>query len=274
MNMTYAGIGVNYDDMDPHKRDSMRVAQETDHWVKRFGFTIVPWTRGESVTLLETPWGYLGLVIEGLGTKNLAADALFEIAMGVESLSGKSFYDHVGQCNAAMAFNDAVTLGALPIMYGQYLALGSPKWFEDEERRRDLINGTKKACDMARCPWGGGETSTLIGIIVPSTADLAGGTIGFISDKNKLINPAKIVHGDAIVIIESSGIHANGLTLARKIADKLPEGYLTKLSDGRTYGETLLDPTHIFVGLVVHVRFYRVRVWFGETELGAEERPI
>ena len=53
-----------------------------------------------------------------------------------------------------------------------------------------------------------------------------------------------------IVLIESSGIHANGLTMARKIADKLPDGYLTKLSDGRMYGEALHDPTHIYVGLV------------------------
>jgi len=50
--------------------------------------------------------------------------------------------------------------------------------------------------------------------------------------------------------LESSGIHANGLTLARKIADKLPDGYLTKLSDGRTYGEALLDPTHIYVAAI------------------------
>ena len=56
--------------------------------------------------------------------------------------------------------------------------------------------------------------------------------------------------GDSIVLIESSGIHANGLTLARSIAEKLPDGYLTTLPDGRTYGEALLDPTHIYVGLV------------------------
>ena len=61
---------------------------------------------------------------------------------------------------------------------------------------------------------------------------------------------ANIRHGDAIVIIGSSGIHANGLTLAREIAEKLPNGFLTKLSDGRIYGEALLDPTIIYVPLV------------------------
>ncbi len=248
--LTYAGTGVDYGIMDPHKRDSMRAALETDHWVERFGFKILSWTRGESVTLLETPWGYLGLVIEGLGTKNLVADALYALAASMESVLGRSYYDHVGQCNAAMAFNDAITLGAMPIMYGQYLALGSPKWLENEDRRRDLIAGTKKACDLARCSWVGGETPTLMGVIVSSSVDLAGGTVGWIPDKRRLINPANIVLGDAIVIIESSGIHANGLTLARKIADSLPIGYLTPLSDGRPYGEALLDPTHIYVCLV------------------------
>jgi phosphoribosylformylglycinamidine cyclo-ligase len=71
--------------------------------------------------------------------------------------------------------------------------------------------------------------------------------MGLVKPKERLIWHDKIQHDDAIVIFESSGIHANGLTLAREIAAKLPEGYMTKLSDGRTYGETLLDPTHIYV---------------------------
>ena len=86
-------------------------------------------------------------------------------------------------------------------------------------------------------------------MVVPEAVVLSGSAIGIVKPKERLI-AGPILHGDVVVIIESSGIHANGLTLARKIADKLPEGYLTKLSDGRTYGETLLDPTHIFVGLV------------------------
>ncbi|HVB20178.1 MAG TPA: AIR synthase-related protein [Candidatus Paceibacterota bacterium] len=248
--LTYAGTGVDYDAMDPFKRMAQMAALETDHNLSRFGFSAVSWTRGESVFLIKTLWGYLGLVVEGLGTKSLVADALYKLASTMESLTGRSFYDNVAQCNAAMAFNDLITLGAVPVVYGQYLAVGDSKWFDDEKRSRDLIEGTKKACELAGCVWGGGETPTLKGIIIPGTADLAGATVGIITWEDQLINPSNIEHGDAIVFIESSGIHANGLTLARKIADKLPEGYLTKLSDGRTYGETLLDPTRIYVRLV------------------------
>jgi phosphoribosylformylglycinamidine cyclo-ligase len=71
-----------------------------------------------------------------------------------------------------------------------------------------------------------------------------------VKPKSHLIHAANIRHGDAIVVINSSGIHANGLTLAREVAEKLPEGYLTKLSDGRLYGEALLDPTVIYVPLI------------------------
>ena len=248
MNMTYAGTGVNYGTMDLLKRSAQAAGADTDEFIRRFGFSVVGWSRGESVFVIKTAIGYFGLVIEGLGTKNLVADLYREVCEALATM-GKTFFDHIGQCNAAMAFNDMCVLGLRPIAYGQYLAMANGEWPKDELRRQQLIEGTKLACVLARCPWGCGETTTLSGIIVPGTVDLAGATIGF-CPTNQLIDPASIQHGDTIVIIESSGIHANGLTLARKIADKLPEGYLTKLPDGRTYGETLLDPTHIYVGLV------------------------
>ncbi len=251
--MTYRGVGVDYSLLDPHKREALEEARQTDAWVERHGMKVVPWTRGESVTLVETPWGYLGLVIEGLGTKSLVADGYTEalrIAQTVEETVKRSFYDNVAICNAAMAFNDLITLGVRPVMYGQYLAVANGEWLKGDQRRRDLIEGTRKACDLARCVWSGGETPALSGIIMPNTVDLAGGVMGIIPDKRQLIDPTNINHGDVMVFIESSGIHANGLSLARRIATKLSGGYLTKLPDGRTYGETLLDPTHIYVRLV------------------------
>ncbi len=274
-NMTYAGTGVDYDAMDPYKRAAQLAATETNTFAERFGFKVVEWSRGESVFLIETPWGYVGQVIEGLGTKNKVADAV-HLALTMEGLTGRSYYDNVGICNAAMAFNDEVTLGVYPVCYGQYLAVASekPSWFDNEKRAADLIEGTKKACIMARCVWGGGETPTLKGIIVPGASDLAGGTWGVIMRKDRLINPANIKHGDAIVIIESSGIHANGLTLARDIADKLPGGYLTKLSDGRTYGETLLDPTEIYVGLVLDCLDQGVKIHYGVNITGHGWRKL
>jgi len=60
----------------------------------------------------------------------------------------------------------------------------------------------------------------------------------------------KLQAEDVIVFLESSGIHANGLTMARKIAEKLPEGYVTKLPDGSLYGEALLKPTIIYNSVI------------------------
>lgn len=244
--ITYAGVGVNYDAMDKFKRMAQLAGHKTADNIRRLNngeFREVEMSRGESVYLIESANSYFAHVEEGLGTKNLVADAMYR-------LTGKSYYDHIAQDAVAMIVNDMITLGALPLAVAMHLAVGDSNWFADEKRSRDLIAGWKNACDMAGCVWGGGETPTLKGVIAPEAIVLSGSAIGLVKPKKRLIDADNIQHGDAIVIIESSGIHSNGLTMARKIADKLPDGYLTRLIDGRTYGETLLDPTHIYVALV------------------------
>ncbi len=243
--MTYAGTGVSYDVMDPFKLKAQKAARTTAGNIARLNggeFNELFESRGESAYLIEAANSYFAHVEEGLGTKNLVADAM-------RSLTGKSYYDSIAQDTVAMIVNDMVTVGALPLSVAMHLAVGSSDWFTNEARVNDLLNGWRKACNLARCVWGGGETPTLRDIIVPGRVSLSGSAMGIVKPKSRLITN-RVRHGDVIVLIESSGIHANGLTLARKIADKLPGGYATKLSDGRTYGETLLDPTHIYVGLV------------------------
>lgn len=245
MSMTYAGTGVNYDAMDPFKRMAQLAARETAGNIRRLNdgeFREFEASRGESAYLIEAAKSYFAHVEEGLGTKNLVADAMY-------ALTGKSYYDQIAQDTVAMIVNDLVTLGALPLSVAMHLAVGVSDWFNDEKRSGDLVRGWKNACNLARCTWGGGETPTLKGVVVPEAVVLSGSAIGIIKPKERLII-GKVQHGDMIVIIESSGTHANGLTLARKIAEKLPHGYQTRLSDNRSYGETLLDPTHIYVGLV------------------------
>lgn len=240
--LTYASCGVDYDSMDPFKRMAQTSARSTSRNIARFGYEEMEASRGESVYLIKTPNGYLAHVEEGLGTKNLVADAMY-------LLTGKTYYDQVAQDTVAMIVNDMITLGALPISIAMHLAVASSDWFDDRQRCEDLIRGWTHACKLSRAIYSGGETPTLKGIIVPGTSLLSGSAMGIITPADRLIS-GNIQDKDAIVIIESSGIHANGLTMARKIADNLPQGYLTKLSDGRTYGESLLDPTHIYVGLV------------------------
>jgi phosphoribosylformylglycinamidine cyclo-ligase len=78
---------------------------------------------------------------------------------------------------------------------------------------------------------------------------LAGSAVGRITPKSNRI-AGDVRAGDAIVLLASTGVHTNGLTLCRAIAERLPDGYLTKISDGRTYGEALLDPSAIYVSFL------------------------
>lgn len=240
--MTYAGTGVDYDSMDPFKRAAQLAGRETAGNIQRLGVSELEMSRGESVYLIEMPDCFLAHVEEGLGTKCKVADAMHD-------LTGRTFYGQVAQCTVAMIVNDMITLGALPLSVAMHLAVGASSWFNDEKRTGDLIAGWHHACDLAHCAWGCGETPTLKGIIDPNSVVLSGSAMGIIKPKERVI-PCRIIRGDAIILIGSSGIHANGLTLAREIAGKLPDGYLTKLSDGRSYGESLLDPTIIYVPLI------------------------
>lgn len=242
-NMTYSGAGVDYESLDLFKRLAQLAGSKTAKNIERLGLKAMEGSRGESAYLIETPDCYLAQVEEGLGTKNLVADDM-------ERLTGKSYYSNIAQDTVAMIVNDMITLGALPVLVAMHLAAGSSNWFQNETRCQTLINGWKQACDLAGCLWAGGETPILKDIISPDTVVLSGSALGIIKPKERLLTGSKIEQGDAIIFVASSGIHANGLTLARKMVDKLPEGYLTKLSDGRAYGETLLEPTFIYVGLV------------------------
>ena len=241
--MTYAGSGVDYGALDPFKRRAQMAGRSTADFLRRLGAAEVESSRGESAYLVELEDAFLAHVEEGLGTKNLVADAVYRLN------PTRSFYDHVAQDTVAMIVNDMITLGASPVAVAMHLGAGRSEWFADERRSEDLVNGWREACALSRCAWGGGETPTLAGVVEPHTVVLAGSAVGLIRPKMRLIR-GNIASGDAIVLCESSGIHANGLTLARAIAERVPGGYMAHLSDGRAYGEALLDPTHIYVGLI------------------------
>ena len=239
-NLTYASAGVNYNALDPFKRLAQAAAAKTAGNIVRFGLAEVGASRGESAYLIEGPDYYLAHVEEGLGTKNLVADAVHEI-------TGKHYYDAIAQDAVAMIVNDMITLGALPVSVAMHLGVGDTKWFENEARVASLVAGWERACNLSRCVWGGGETPGLGGVVVEGAAVLSGSSVGLIKPKERLIS-GNIQDGDAIVMLGGSGIHANGLTLARKIAETT--GYDAKLSDGRLYGEALLDPTPIYVPVI------------------------
>lgn len=240
---TYAASGVDYSSVDPIKVLAQKRAADTAKNLQAFDAQELATSRGESAYVWEEQDAYRALVIEGLGTKNLVADA-------VRAYTGKTHYDTIAQDTIAMIVNDLVVVGALPQVINAYFAVGDSAWMRDEERAADLINGWGEACQKLGATWGGGETPTLKDVIRPGTIDLAGSAVGIINPKENLVLGEKLGAGDSIVLIESSGIHANGITFIRDLADKDSGLYQTKLSDGRTFGEALLTPTHLYVGLV------------------------
>lgn len=240
---TYAASGVDYSAVDPIKVLAQKRAAETAPNLANFNATELGASRGESAYVWEEGDAYRSLVIEGLGTKNLVADA-------VREFTGKSHYDTIAQDTIAMIVNDLVVVGALPQVVNAYFAVGDADWMRDEARAADLINGWGAACQSIGAAWGGGETPVLKNIIQPGTIDLGGSAVGIINPKERLVLGDKLAAGDSIVLIESSGIHANGITFVRSLAEKDPEIYKTELRDGRTFGEALLSPTHLYVNLV------------------------
>ena len=237
--LTYDQAGVNYDLIDPLKVAAQRAAAETGANLASHGFSEVLASRGESAYVVDVGPMYLASIVECLGTKTLVADEM-------ATLTGKSYYDGIAQDTIAMAVNDLITVGATPLVVQAYWAAGGSDWFGDKVRANALVAGWKKACEVCNVAWGGGETPALAGIVADGRVDLAASCTGIISPKPRLSVGDKLGAGDAIVFLASSGIHANGLSLARKLAERLPQGYLTDLGNGQSYGEALLAPTTLY----------------------------
>jgi phosphoribosylformylglycinamidine cyclo-ligase len=241
--LTYKQSGVDYSRIDPLKVMAQKAALGTAGNLRAAGFNEITASRGESAYVIDMGDWYMASILECLGTKSLVADQ-------VRLITGKTHYDLLAQDTIAMAVNDIVTVGARPLSVHAYWATGGPDWFSDEARMRDLVDGWARTCNFVGVAWGGGETPSLGGIVAPGSIDLAASCVGIIRPKERLIVGQALQAGDAIVLLASSGIHANGITLARKLAEILPDGYRTYLPDGRMYGEALLDPTLLYSAVV------------------------
>jgi phosphoribosylformylglycinamidine cyclo-ligase len=242
MSLSYESSGVRYDQLDAFKRACQRAASATTPLLAAHGYHEPASVRGESAYLIEAGDHFLAHVEEGLGTKNLVADE-------VQTATGRSFYREIGIDTVATIVNDLATCGALPISVAMHAAVGDSRWFADEKRANDLVEGFAEGCRLAGAAWGGGETPALRDVVVRSAIVLAGSALGKISPKSLRIT-GDAHSGDAIIFLASSGVQTNGLSLCRLIAKKAPQGYQTPIGDGRTYGEALLAPSVIYVAFV------------------------
>lgn len=156
---------------------------------------------------------------DGTGTKLLVARAL-----------GR--FDTIGIDLVAVTVNDLVVCGARPLVFLDYIACGRIQ----ETRMHDIMRGIVRGCEIAGCTLGGGETAEMPDLYGQDDFDLAGFAVG-LAEKEDVIPRTELVRKDDIVLgIPSSGIHSNGLTLARKV---IPA------SDTKSW-EDLLTPTSIY----------------------------
>ena len=237
--LSYRQSGVDYELIDPLKVAAQRAAAATASHLQAHGFSEVSESRGESAYVVDVGPFYLASIVECLGSKALVADEMAR-------LTGRSHYDAIAQDTIAMAINDLITVGATPLVVQAYWAAGGSDWFGDATRAQALVAGWKRACDLCQVAWGGGETPALAGIVEAGRIDLAASCTGLVNPKHRLSLGEKLGPGDAIVLLASSGIHANGLSLARKLVERLPQGYLTPVLPGLSYGEALLAPTTLY----------------------------
>ena len=164
---------------------------------------------------------------DGVGTKLLVAEALKK-------------YDTVGIDLVAMSVDDVVVLGAEPLFFLDYIAVGRL----DSGALAQVMKGIVKGCREAGCALVGGETAELPGLYAPGKWDLAGFCVGLV-DAPKIIDGRTCRPGDKVIGLAASGLHSNGFSLARK-------AFSEKELKGK-YGRELLRPTRIYTRPILEV---------------------
>jgi phosphoribosylformylglycinamidine cyclo-ligase len=240
---SYRAAGVDYDALDAGKRLAMAKALSTSPLLAGRGGRALDASRGEPAFVFELGGHTLAFVVEGLGTKSIVARHVLE-QQGIDRFADVA-YDTV-----AAILNDLCCVGALPLVVNAYFATGASEWYLRQERSASLLEGWRRACADAGCVWGGGESPSLPGMLAEHDIELAGAAVGAVPAGRSAILGERLAPGDEIVLVASSGLHANGASLARLVAGRLPDGYATELSTGVTLGEALLTPSLMYVGLI------------------------
>ncbi|MBV8999957.1 MAG: hypothetical protein JO304_12905 [Solirubrobacterales bacterium] len=251
----YRAAGVDYRALDAGKRSALTEALATSELLSAGGGRALDESRGEPAFVFEAGGRLLALVVEGLGTKSI-------IARQVEEQLGVGLFDRVAYDTVAAIVNDLCCVGALPLVVNAYFATGSSEWYERRDRHDALLAGWRQGCVDAGATWGGGESPSLPGLVQPQDIELAGSAVGMVPEGRPAIFGADLAPGDEIVLLASSGLHANGSSLARAVADRLEHGYATPLPGGTPFGEALLDRSVLYVGLVRALLASRIDVHY------------
>ncbi len=180
---------------------------------------------GHFAGLIDFGEHVLALAVDGVGTKMLIADELAD-------------WRTVGIDCIAMNVNDLYVMNLEPVAFVDYIATDALS----VEKMEQIGEGLDEGARRANMNIVGGETATLKGLV--NGLDLAGTCLGA-QRKDRIVTGESIAEGDLIVGVPSSGIHSNGLTLARRVVESCAS-YATELENGKTIGEELLTPTRIY----------------------------
>ena len=171
---------------------------------------------------------------DGVGTK-----------LAIAQLLGRN--DTVGEDLVAMCVDDIVPLGAEPLFFLDYVAVGKLK----AEAVAEIVGGIARGCRKSGCALVGGEMAEHPGVMTPDDYDLAGFVVGVV-DRPKMLGPKKVSAGDVILGLPSSGIHSNGYSLVRKVA--IEGKTVEELNEpreelaGESLADAVLRPTTIYAG--------------------------
>ena len=153
-------------------------------------------------------------------------------------------HDTIGIDLVAMCVNDILAQGAEPLFFLDYFACSEL----DVATATDVVKGIVRGCSLSGCALIGGETAEMPGMYQPGDYDLAGFCVG-VAEKDEIITGEDISQGDILIAIPSSGLHANGFSLVRKILTD-SETSLTDKLGGIPFSELLLEPTRIYKNII------------------------
>ncbi len=183
--------------------------------------------------LFEVPAGYRQPVLvsgtDGVGTKLRLA---FELQR----------HDTIGIDLVAMSVNDILVQGAEPLFFLDYFACGKL----DIATAAAVVGGIARGCELAGCALIGGETAEMPGMYPAGEYDLAGFAVGVV-EKSAIIDGSTIVAGDVLIGLPSSGAHANGYSLLRRIIARTQADLAAPFDGDTTLADAILAPTRIYV---------------------------
>ncbi|WNM24768.1 phosphoribosylformylglycinamidine cyclo-ligase [Demequina capsici] len=231
--ITYAGAGVDTEAGDKAV-ELMKSAVARTHGPEVLGGIGAFAGLFDASALKDYRRPLLASSTDGVGTKIVIARQL-----GV--------HDTIGKDLVAMVVDDIVVCGAKPLVMTDYIACGKVV----PERIADIVRGIAEGCEIAGTALVGGETAEHPGVMEPDDYDVAGAAIGVV-EADALLGPDRVAAGDVVVAMASSGLHSNGYSLVRRVAEHAGWSLDNHVDDlGRTVGQELLEPTRIYASLCV-----------------------